>query len=112
MLHPLEHALAVFGKPVEIVDEIDEQKFLAQGTRECGLDAEVERPAAERKSAVPLMIADDCLVVELRRADPELVVCVGRGDEKPSVFEKTFDELVVVSGRFAERCLLRIAATP
>ncbi len=67
-----------FGKPIDVVDEIDEQKFRGGFGREGWFDAELERAAAEREFAMPLMIVDDGLVVELCRADAEAVVGIDK----------------------------------
>src|ERR1700724_2633221 len=77
-----ENFLAALSQLVEVIHEIDEEEFRAEAARERRLDAKVELAAAQRELAVPLVIIDYGLVVELGRTDTERVVGVGRGQEK------------------------------
>src|ERR1043166_3441441 len=54
-----EDLLAALGQLVEVVDEIDEQEFRRELSRERRLHAKVELPATQREFAVTLVIIDD-----------------------------------------------------
>src|SRR5437868_665784 len=73
-----KHLVLAFGKPIEIVHKIDQQKFSAQCLWKGWPDAEVKRAPAERETAMSLVIVNDSLVVKLCRPDAKPVVSIGR----------------------------------
>ena len=97
-----------FGKLIQVVHEIDEQKFLGESLRKGRLHAKCKLPPAEQKITVPFVIVHDGLVIELRRANAETVVRIGRSEKKPVVFQKSFDKLVIFCRCFPKHGLLRI----
>ncbi len=45
-----------------------------------------------------LMVIDDGLVIELRRADTQAVIGIGRGDEVTVILQESLDERVILGG--------------
>ena len=70
LCHGREHLGLALRKPIEIVDKINKQEFGHQLLRKRRLHAEIEGASAEREASVPLVIIDNRLVIELRRARP------------------------------------------
>src|ERR1700733_1552519 len=81
-LHAGKHLILAFGKMIEIVHQIDQQELRAQRLGKRRLHPKIELASAERKLPVALAIVDDGLVVKLRRANPEAVIDIGRGEKK------------------------------
>jgi hypothetical protein len=107
-----ENLLAALGQLVEVIHEIDQEEFRAEGARERRLDAKVELAAAQRELAVSFVIIDNGLVIELGRADTERVVGVGRGQEKSVVAQERLNELLVLGRGFPEVGVLREQIEP
>src|SRR5258706_2996580 len=103
----LKDLLSVLGELTKIVNEIDKQEFLAQRLWKRRLQAKIEHAPTQREPAVPLVIVDDGLVVELGRADAELLISVGRGQEETVVFQERLDQLVILGWSFSENGVLR-----
>src|SRR5947207_11531992 len=78
LLDALQHFRSAFGKLVEVVDEVDQQKLAAELLGKRGLHAKIKLAAAQRILAMALVIIDDGLVVELRRPHSKAVVGIGR----------------------------------
>ena len=100
--------MLAFRKPVEIVDEINQQKFLAQGLRERRLHAKIEPASAQQEIAMPLVIVDDGLVVKLCRSNTQAVVGIGRDKQEPMILQEGLDQVGILRRSFPENRLLRI----
>jgi hypothetical protein len=102
------------NRPEVPLHKIDEQKFAGQRSWEGRLHAKVKRASTEREVAMSLVIIDDGLVVELRRADTEAVVCIGRSQKKPIILQEGLDQLVIFRRRLPEISLLgkRVESRP
>ena len=97
---------------VDVVDEVNHKKFPRQLFRERGLDPKVELSSTKQERAVPLVIVDNGLVIELRRTNPETVVGIGRRQKEAAILEKGADELIILGRRFAKSGLLRAVIEP
>jgi hypothetical protein len=64
------------------------------------------------KSTVPLVIVNDGLVVKLCRTDTKAVVAIGRSQQKPVIFQKGLDQLVILRRRLSEHCRLWVKVQP
>src|SRR5262249_22813041 len=104
--HTLKHLPFAFSQLIEIVHEIDQQKFPAQFLGKGWPHAKVKRAASKRKAAVPLVIVDDSLVVELRRVVDESVVGGGGRKQKAAILQESFNQPIVFRRSFPEHGLL------
>src|ERR1700682_2601661 len=77
LLHAIEHFALRFRQRIEIVHQIDQQKFPGERFREVRLDPERKLAPAQLKVAMTFMIIDHRLVVELSGGDAEAVIGVG-----------------------------------
>jgi hypothetical protein len=74
--HTFKNFVLGLGKLIQIVDEIDKQKFHRQRLWKTRLHAKGKPAAAQLKLAMTLVIVDNGLVIELRGTDTETVVGV------------------------------------
>ena len=72
--HSVQHFVLGLGELAQIVDEVDEQKLLRQRSGKTQLRAESEFATTQLEVAMPLVVIDDGLVIELRRTDAQAVV--------------------------------------
>lgn len=102
-----KNPIVALGQTIEIVHQVDQQKFPGEFPWESRLEAKFELAAAKRKIAMTLVIIDDGLVVKLARADAQAVVGAGRSEKKTVIPEKGGDQFFVLRGRFAENRVRR-----
>lgn len=95
----------ILGQAVEIVQQVDEQEFLAQLFGKGGALAKLIRPTVQLELPMPLPIVDNGGVVELRRADLEPVVGVGRDHQELIVAEERADKFSALRGADPNRVL-------
>ena len=61
-----QHGISILGKLIDLVDKIHEQELLGQFQRDVLAPFKLIDTYTQIKSAVPFLVADDPLVIELR----------------------------------------------
>jgi hypothetical protein len=100
-----KYLFSFFSKPVEVLTRSTSKNFLVKVFGKTDRTRKSKRTSAERDVTASLVIVHDGLVVELRRADTNRVVHVGRGENEAIILQEGLDQLAVFGRRFAKRSL-------
>ena len=82
------HAVAILGKLIEFVDEIDKEKFFGELSRNVRSAFESVDAPSKIKSAATLMVVNNAFVVKLGGPQSKQVVKIWRSHEKTIGLEK------------------------
>src|ERR1700722_9173606 len=86
--HSLKDFILRLGEFIDVVNEIDHQKFGRQRSGKARLHTKRKFAAAQLEVAMTFVVIDDGSIVKLRRADTQTVVGIWRSQKKRVILEE------------------------